>query len=48
MAKISGTTLWRWLSRDALRTWRHRTRSFPRDPNYARKAGRVLDFCQCR
>lgn len=25
VAEISGTTLWRWLSQDALRPWRHRT-----------------------
>ena len=48
VAKISGTTLWRWLSQDALRPWRHRTWIFPRDPNFARKAGRVLDLYQRR
>jgi hypothetical protein len=46
--KISGTTLWRWLGQDALRPWRHRTWIFPRDPNFARKAGRVLDLYQRR
>jgi hypothetical protein len=48
VAKISGTTLWRWLSQDALRPWRHRTWIFPRDPLFARKAGRVLDLYQRR
>jgi hypothetical protein len=48
VAKISGTTLWRWLNQDALRPWRHRTWIFPRDPNFARKAGRVLDLYQRR
>lgn len=48
VAKISGTTLWRWLSQDALRPWRHRTWIFPRDPHFARKAGRVLDLYQRR
>ena len=48
VAKISGTTLWRWLSQDALRPWRHRTWILPRDPNFARKAGRVLDLYQRR
>jgi hypothetical protein len=48
VAKISGTTLWRWLGQDALRPWRHRTWIFPRDPNFARKAGRVLDLYQRR
>jgi hypothetical protein len=48
VAKISGTTLWRWLSQDALRPWRHRTWIFPRDPDFARKAGRILDLYQRR
>jgi DDE superfamily endonuclease len=48
VAKISGTTLWRWLSQDALRPWRHRTWIFPRDPQFARKAGRILDLYQRR
>jgi len=48
VAKISGTTLWRWLSQDALRPWRHRTWIFPRDRHFARKAGRVLDLYQRR
>ena len=40
VAQISGATLWRWLSRDALRPWRHRSRIFPRDPEFAVKTGR--------
>lgn len=48
VAEISGTTLWRWLSQDALRPWRHRTWIFPRDPQFARKAGRILDLYQHR
>ena len=48
VAKISGTTLWRWLSQDALRPWRHRTWIFPRDRQFAQKAGRVLDLYQRR
>jgi hypothetical protein len=44
VAEISGTTLWRWLSSDALRPWQHRSWIFPRDPNFAAKAGRVLDL----
>jgi hypothetical protein len=43
VAQISGTTLWRWLSQDALRPWRHRYWIFPRDPAFAVKAGRILD-----
>ena len=48
VAQISGTTLWRWLSQDALRPWHHRTWIFPRDPQFARKAGRVLELYQRR
>ena len=44
VAQISGVTLWRWLSADALQPWRHRSWIFPRDPRCAEKAGRVLDL----
>ena len=44
VAQISETTLWRWLSQDALRPWRHRSWIFPRDPAFAAKAGRILDL----
>jgi hypothetical protein len=32
------------LSADALRPWQHRSWIFPRDPDFARKAGRILDL----
>jgi DDE superfamily endonuclease len=48
VAQISGTTLWRWLSQDALRPWRHRCWIFPRDPNFAGKASPILDLYQRR
>jgi hypothetical protein len=44
IAEISGATLWRWLSSDALHPWRHRSWIFPRDPNFADKAGPILDL----
>ncbi len=44
VATISGTTLWRWLDADAIRPWRHRTWVFPRDPQFAERAGPVLDL----
>ncbi len=44
VAQISGATLWRWLSQDALRPWRHRSWIFPRDPAFAVKAERILDL----
>jgi hypothetical protein len=43
-ASISGTTIWRWLARDAIRPWYFRSWIFPRDPDFAAKAGRVLDL----
>src|ERR1019366_1907220 len=44
VAEISGATLWRWLSTDALRPWQHRSWILPRDPNFAANAGPVLDL----
>ena len=44
VAQISGATLWRWLSADAINPWRHHSWIFPRDPDFAAKAGRVLDL----
>ena len=41
VAEISGATLWRWFSSDALRPWQHRSWIFPRDPKFADKAGPV-------
>jgi hypothetical protein len=44
VAQISGTTIWRWLSEDAIRPWAHRSWIFPRDPGFEAKAARVLDL----
>lgn len=44
VGEISGATLWRWLSQDALRPWRFRSWIFPRDPGFLAKAGRILDL----
>ena len=44
VARISDTTVWRWLHEDAIRPWQHRTWIFPRDPDFARKAGHILDL----
>jgi hypothetical protein len=41
---ISGVTVWRWLSHDAIKPWQHRSWIFPRDPDFARKAGPILDL----
>lgn len=45
---ISGSTVWRWLSEDAIRPFYHRSWIFPRDPGFAEKAGRVLDLYEGR
>jgi hypothetical protein len=44
VASVGNTSIWRWLSEDAIRPWAHRTWIFPRDPNFEEKAGRVLDL----
>ncbi len=44
VASVGRTTLWRWLSEDAIRPWYHRSWIFPRDPHFAEKAGRILDL----
>jgi hypothetical protein len=44
VAEISGSTIRRWLSEEAIRPFYHRCWIFPRDPDFAHKAGRVLDL----
>jgi hypothetical protein len=44
VATISDSTVWRWLHEDAIRPWQHRCWIFPRDPDFALKAGRILDL----
>jgi hypothetical protein len=46
--QISGVTVWRWLSADAIKPWQHRSWIFPRDPRFAAKAGPILDLYQGR
>lgn len=48
VAEIGQTTLWRWLSEDAIRPWSYRSWIFPRDPAFAEKAGRILDLYEGR
>ncbi len=43
---VSASTVRRWLAEDAIRPWRHRSWIFPRDPQFAAKAARVLDLYQ--
>jgi hypothetical protein len=42
--QISGVTVWRWLSEDAIKPWQYRSWVFPRDPEFTVKAGRILDL----
>lgn len=44
VASISGSTVWRWLTTDAIKPWQYRSWIWPRDPLFAEKAGRVLDL----
>ena len=46
--QISGVTVWRWLSADAIKPWQHRSWIFPRDANFAERAGPILDLYQGR
>ena len=45
---ISASTIRRWLARDAIKPWQHQSWIFPRDPDFAAKAARVLDlYARC-
>lgn len=46
VASVARSTVWRWLEEDAIRPWTYRSWIFPRDPDFAAKAGRVLDLYQ--
>ncbi len=48
VCQVSGTTVWRWLSEDAIRPWAWRSWVFPRDPQFREKAERVLDLYERR
>jgi transposase len=44
---ISSSTVRRWLAAAAIKPWRYRSWIFPRDPDFAQKAARVLDLYEC-
>lgn len=44
VASIGETTVWRWLSEDAIKPWYHRSWIFPRDPQFREKAVPILDL----
>jgi transposase len=41
---VSASTVGRWLAADAIKPWQHRSWIYPRDPDFALKAARVLDL----
>jgi len=43
LESVSASTVRRWLAEDAIKPWQYRSWIFPRDPDFAVKAGRVLD-----
>jgi len=43
-ATISDSTIWRWFHEDAIKPWQYRSWIFPRDPQFAVKAGRALAY----
>jgi len=45
---ISASTVRRWLAREAIKPWQYRSWVFPRDPDFAAKAERVLELYQRR
>jgi hypothetical protein len=48
VARISNSTVWRWLHEDTIRPWQHRCWIFPRDPHFQAKAARILDlYARC-
>jgi len=48
ICEASASTIIRWLREDAIRPWQYRSWIFPTDPEFAVKAGRILDLYQGR
>jgi transposase len=46
VSSVAASTVRRWLAEDAIKPWQYRSWIFPRDPDFAIKAGRVLDLYQ--
>jgi transposase len=44
VASLAPSTVRRWLAEDAIKPWQYRSWIFPRDPDFAAKAVRVLDL----
>lgn len=43
VSAISASTVWRWLARETIKPWQYRSWIFPRDPDFAATAERVLE-----
>lgn len=41
---VSASSVRRWLGEDSIKPWRHRSWSFPRDPDFRAEAARVLNL----
>jgi hypothetical protein len=41
---LSRSTVWRIVDAEAIKPWRYKDWSFPRDPHFAEKAGPILDW----
>ncbi|MCA1698811.1 MAG: transposase [Actinobacteria bacterium] len=48
ISAASASTIGRWLAGDAIKPWQQRSWIFPRDPDFLKKAGPVLDLYQRR
>lgn len=46
VCEASASTVWRWLHEDAIKPWQQQCWIYRRDPDFAAKAGRVLDLYQ--
>jgi transposase len=46
VASVAASTVRRWLAEDAIKPWQYRSWIFPRDPQFAARAARVLDLYQ--
>src|SRR5688572_17743858 len=46
VGSVAASTVRRWLAEDAIKPWQYRSWIFPRDPDFAAKAVRVLDLSQ--
>jgi hypothetical protein len=44
ICEASESTILRWLAEDAIRPWQYRSWIYPTDPDFAAKAGRILDL----